>query len=50
MVPFVRIKLDMSTFLGYAIIFSFSAYSLIRLPISSLLTIVFLNVGGKFQK
>ena len=50
MVPFVTTKLDMSILLGCVIIFSFSAYSLIEVPISSLLTTVFLNIGGKFEK
>ena len=50
MVPFVQIKLDMSILLGCGIIASFSAYSFIRLPISSLLTTVLLNMGGKLEK
>ena len=50
MVPFVREKVDMSIQLVFAIIFSFSAYSLIKVPISSLLTTVVLNIGGKFEK
>ena len=50
MVQSVRLKLDMSILLGGAIIFSFSAYFLIRVPISSLLTTVFVNIGGKFGK
>ena len=50
MVPFVRLKLDISILLGCAIHFSFSAYSLIKVPISSLLTTAFLKIGKKFEK
>ena len=50
MVPFLRIKLDMSNLLGWIIIFSYSAYCFVRLPISSLLTTVFLNMVVKLEK
>ena len=50
MVPFNGIKLGISILLSCGIIFSFSAYYLIKLPISSLLTPVLLNIGGKFEK
>ena len=49
MVPFVRIKLDMSILLGFGIIFSFSAYSLIKVSTLFLLTTVFSKVGGKLK-
>ena len=49
MVPFVRIKLDMSTLFGCGIIPAFFAYSFIESPISFLLTTVFLKLVGKLE-
>ena len=49
MVPFVRIKLDMSILLGFGLTFSFSAYSLIKVSTLFLLTTVFSKVGGKLK-
>ena len=49
MVPFVRIKLDMSILLGCGIIPSFSENSFIKSPISFLLTTVFLKDGESWK-
>ena len=48
-VPLVRWNFDISILLGLVIIFSFSAYSFIKVSKSSLLTTVFLNNGDNLR-
>ena len=50
MVPFVRIKLDLSLRLGCGIILSFSVHSFIKPPISFLLTTTFFEIWWKVRE
>ena len=49
-VVLVRWKFDISIHLSWALIFSCSAYSFIKVPISSQLTTVFFNIEGKYER